>query len=163
MQLKKTFTLITHDGYFGDIHSEIFITKSPNNLNIDNFISEIKKNKIKHVVRLCGPTYKETRIISENISFYDWTISDGGIPSEKIISDWIELIKLNEPILVHCLAGLGRSPLLVVIGLINNKMSNFDAIELVRRKCYKSLNNKQIDWLVNYKPKKKSLFKRFFG
>lgn len=41
----------------------------------------------------------------------------------------------NTAVAVHCLAGLGRAPVLVVIALIEaGQMRNIEAIELVRSK-----------------------------
>ena len=72
-------------------------------------------------------------------------------------------MKLNETVLVHCLAGLGRAPLLVAVSLIEKKMDQLDAINLMRTKRPGSLNSNQINWLIEYKPKKTSFFKKFFG
>ena len=115
------------------------------------------------MVRLCGQTYNQDRLIQSNINFYDWDFADGSVPSNELIQKWNQLLKLNESILVHCSAGLGRAPLLVTISLIEKNMGQIDAINFVREKRPGALNSKQIDWLIKYKPKKKSLFKKLFG
>jgi len=155
--IDKSFTYIKYDGL------NLFITETPNDSTLDNFISKLKKYNIKHVVRLCGSTYNYNLITQSDIKFYDWEFSDGTIPSKEIIDNWNKLVKLNEHILVHCIAGLGRAPLLVTISLIEKKMDQLDAIHFVREKRQGSLNSKQIDWLVKYKPNKKSLFNKLFG
>lgn len=155
--IDKSFTYIKYDGL------NLFITETPNDSTLDSFISKLKKQNIKHVVRLCGPTYNHNLISQSDINFYDWEFSDGTVPSKDIIDKWNELVKLNEPILVHCIAGLGRAPLLVTISLIEKKMEQLDAIHFVREKRPGALNSKQINWLINYKPKKTSFFNKFFG
>ena len=42
-------------------------------------------------------------------------------------------------------------------------MDQCDAIEYIRKKRPGSLNSKQINWLVKYKPTKISFFKKIFG
>ncbi len=154
----KSFTYINHDGL------KIFITETPNDSNIGSFITQLNQNGIKHVVRLCGQTYDPQSIINSNINFYDWVYPDGSIPTQEIIINWNKIIQLNEPVLVHCIAGLGRAPLLAVVSLIEKKMDQIDAIDFIRNKRPGSLNSKQIEWLAAYKPKKKiSLLKKIFG
>jgi protein tyrosine phosphatase type 4A len=155
--IDKSFTYIKHDVI------NLYISETPNDSSIDRFIIKLKNNNIKHVVRLCGQTYNQDRLIQSNINFYDWDFADGSVPSNELIQKWNQLLKLNESILVHCSAGLGRAPLLVTISLIEKNMGQIDAINFVREKRPGALNSKQIDWLIKYKPKKKSLFKKLFG
>ena len=49
---------------------------------------------------------------------------------------------------VHCLAGLGRAPVLVVIALIEHGMKNLDAVELVRSKRRGMIWEKQTPMLL---------------
>lgn len=153
----KSFTYINYDGL------KVFITETPNDSTIGSFINQLNKHGIKHVVRLCGQTYDPTPILKSNILFYDWEYPDGSIPTPELVINWKQLVKLNEPILVHCLAGLGRAPLFAAIGLIEKKMEQYDAICFIREKRPGAFNSKQINWLIKYKPEKISLFKRIFG
>ena len=147
-----------------------YISQSPSNDNIRQFISSLKQHNIKHVVRLCKSTYDFRLIENEEIKFYDMEIPDGSVPTKHIIEQWnniVDNICDTEHILVHCVAGLGRSPLMVTISLINEKMDPFDAIKLIRKQRPGSINSKQLEFLVNYKPyqnkKKKQLnFFNFF-
>jgi protein tyrosine phosphatase type 4A len=117
------------------------------------------------VVRLCGNTYNPSPIINSDIKFYDLDYPDGSTPNKELLFVWNELIKLNEPILVHCFAGLGRSPVLVTISLIENNMKYSDAIEYIREKKHGALNSKQLEWLREYKrtPSKTKFLKKIFG
>ncbi len=57
---------------------------------------------------------------------------------------------------VHCVAGLGRAPVLVAIALIEAGMSAHDAIQLVRAKRRGALNSKQLRFLTKvYRPRRK--------
>jgi len=57
------------------------------------------------------------------------------------------------PIAVHCVAGLGRAPLLVAIALVEEGMDGpMDALQEVRRRRPGALNYKQIAYLERYKP-----------
>lgn len=52
-------------------------------------------------------------------------------------------------IAVHCVAGLGRAPVLVAIGLIEMGMKPLDTIEFIRSKRRGAFNKPQIAYLVN--------------
>jgi protein tyrosine phosphatase type 4A len=155
--IDKTFTHINYGGL------NIFIAETPNDSNISIFIKNLIKLNITHVVRLCGPAYNPSPILRAGIYFHDWEFEDGSYPTQELINKWNQLIKLNEPVLVHCVAGLGRAPVLATISIIEKKMDQTDAIALMRSKRPQSLNSKQIEWLLEYKPRKTSLIKKIFG
>ena len=143
-----------------------YISQSPSNDNIEQFISSLKLHNIKHVVRLCKSTYDFTLIENEEINFYDMEIPDGSVPSKQNIEKWnniVDNVCHGESILVHCVAGLGRSPLMVTISLINEKMDPYDAVKLIRKQRPGSINSKQLDFLVNYKPNQKKKRLSFFN
>jgi protein tyrosine phosphatase type 4A len=54
-------------------------------------------------------------------------------------------------IALHCVAGLGRAPLLVAIALIESGMSPLKAIEYVRKRRQGAFNSKQLQYLLKYK------------
>ena len=53
---------------------------------------------------------------------------------------------------VHCVAGLGRAPVLVCIALMHSGMSAHDAVHLVRKKRRGAINAKQLEFLERYEP-----------
>lgn len=57
---------------------------------------------------------------------------------------------------MHCVAGLGRAPVLVAIALIELGMAPLDAIEYIREKRRGAFNKPQIMFLDSYKRKPSS-------
>ena len=60
-------------------------------------------------------------------------------PSPQVISEWLELVRLQvraDPtscVAVHCVAGLGRAPVLVALALMELGLKYEDAVELIRQ------------------------------
>ncbi|KAF9121752.1 Protein tyrosine phosphatase type IVA 1 [Mortierella sp. GBA39] len=57
-------------------------------------------------------------------------------------------------IAVHCVAGLGRAPILVAIALIELGMANLDTVEFIRRRRRGCFNSNQITYIDGYKRNK---------
>eukprot|EP00160_Parvularia_atlantis_P019496 Unigene7677_Nuclearia_a/m.23572 Unigene7677_Nuclearia_a/g.23572 ORF Unigene7677_Nuclearia_a/g.23572 Unigene7677_Nuclearia_a/m.23572 type:complete len:103 (-) Unigene7677_Nuclearia_a:115-423(-) len=88
---------------------------------------------------------------------------DGEPPPDSIVEQWIKLYeerfyapaaaadKVKPTIGVHCVAGLGRAPVLVAIALIEKGMSPLDSVEFVRGKRRGAINNKQLRYLETYR------------
>ena len=56
---------------------------------------------------------------------------------------------------VHCVAGLGRAPVLVAVALIEAGLQPFEAINFIRKKRRGAINARQLKYLEGYRPKKK--------
>merc|ERR1712129_214020 len=71
----------------------------------------------------CEPTYSEEALIAAKMNVKDLPFPDGHPPSDDIITQWLEVVndencRRNRPVSVHCVAGLGRAPVLVAIAVI---------------------------------------------
>ncbi|CAB0037999.1 unnamed protein product [Trichogramma brassicae] len=144
---------------------KFLITDRPNDQTIHSFIQELKNHKVKEVVRVCEPTYETGELKSEGINVIDLLFEDGTYPPNEVIDDWFELIKTRfqkSPdgcIAVHCVAGLGRAPVLVALALIELGLKYEDAVALIREKRRGAINAKQLAYLEKYRPKSRLKFK----
>ncbi|KAF0036848.1 hypothetical protein F2P81_009722 [Scophthalmus maximus] len=128
------------------------ITHNPTNATLNKFIEELKKYGVTTVVRVCEATYDATLVVKEGIQVL-------------IVDDWLNLLKLKfreEPgccVAVHCVAGLGRAPVLVALALIECGMKYEDAVQFIRQKRRGAFNSKQLFYLEKYRPKMRLRFK----
>lgn len=138
---------------------KFLIMDRPTDATIPTFIEELKKKKVKEVVRVCEPTYKTDDLEKHDIKVLDWQFDDGSPPPAKVVNDWFDLLrtKFKENsdcyVAVHCVAGLGRAPVLVAIALIELGMEYEDAVDLIRQKRRGAINAKQLSFLQKYRPK----------
>jgi len=136
------------------------IFDAPNDDNLPVYIPELKKFNVRNLVRACDPTYSVELLRNADIAVHDLPFPDGGFPPHDIVDKWLSLLKSafkdleQETIGVHCVAGLGRAPVLVAIALIESGMNPLQAVEYIRERRRGSINMKQLQWLKNYKPKK---------
>nr|XP_026257314.1 protein tyrosine phosphatase type IVA 1-like isoform X3 [Urocitellus parryii] len=118
------------------------ITHNPTSATLNRFIEELKKYGV-----------------------LDWPFDDGSSPSNQIVDDWLSLVNIKfreEPgccIAVHCVAGLGRTPVLVALALIESGMKNEDAVQFIRQKRRGAFNSKQLLYLEKYRSKMRLRFK----
>ncbi|RVE76767.1 hypothetical protein OJAV_G00011580 [Oryzias javanicus] len=105
------------------------------------FIEELKKYGVTTVVRVCEATYDAALVVKEGIQVLDWPEEPGCC------------------IAVHCVAGLGRAPVLVALALIECGMKYEDAVQFIRQKRRGAFNSKQLFYLEKYRPKMRLRFK----
>lgn len=135
------------------------ITYRPTDATMDRFVEELKKHSVKDVVRVCDPTYNTSRLMQEGIAVTDLPFDDGTPPPDDVVTEWFNLLRerfTSDPnccVAVHCIAGLGRAPVLVALALIELGMKYEDAVELIREKRRGSINAKQLAYLERYHPK----------
>ncbi|KAG2233667.1 hypothetical protein INT48_008457 [Thamnidium elegans] len=106
----------------------------------------------------CQPTYNSQILLQNGINVIDLPFKDGGVPPPTIVHQWLQVVESKahkEPttIAVHCVAGLGRAPVLVAIALIELGMAPLDAIEYIRGKRRGAFNKPQISYLDGYQRK----------
>ncbi|MGH0175863.1 UNVERIFIED_CONTAM: hypothetical protein FKN15_071525 [Acipenser sinensis] len=133
------------------------ITHNPTNATLNKFTEELKKYGVTTLVRVCDSTYDTAPVEKEGIQVVgnfssnsmlmmvcgtmveDWPFDDGAPPPSQIVDDWLNLLKnkfREEPgccVAVHCVAGLGRAPVLVALALIECGMKYEDAVQFIRQ------------------------------
>ncbi|XP_077487290.1 protein-tyrosine phosphatase 4A family member PRL-1 [Amblyomma americanum] len=135
------------------------ITDRPTDATVPAFLEEFKKRNVKDVVRVCEATYQKDLLEKEGINVWDWQFDDGSPPPARVVEEWFQLLRTRfkeDPdccIAVHCVAGLGRAPVLVALALIELGMTYEDAVELIRQKRRGAINAKQLSYLEKYRPK----------
>ncbi|KAG8515467.1 Protein tyrosine phosphatase type IVA 3, partial [Galemys pyrenaicus] len=126
---------------------------------------DLKRYGATTVVRVCEVTYDKAPLEKDGITVVDWPFDDGAPPPGKVVEDWLGLLKAkfwDDPgscVAVHCVAGLGRAPVLVALALIESGMKYEDAIQFIRQKRRGAINSKQLTYLEKYRPKQRLRFK----
>jgi len=142
------------------------ISCTPSDGNIQRFIDLWKAEGVKNVVRVCeSTTYSTAPCQAEGITVHEMGYKDGTNPTNELITEWLQLVnnvfpkkgqapaEMGTAIAVHCVAGLGRAPVLVVIALIERGMPNKNAVEYVRKERRGALNKSQLEFVFSYKRK----------
>lgn len=134
---------------------KFLIFDAPNSDNLKDYIALFKERGVQHVVRTCEQTYNKDLVIEAGIKHTDLPYADGGQPPAEVIGQWREIVasvrKNKGTVGVHCVAGLGRAPVLVSIILIEAGMNSLDAVEYVRSRRRGAINSTQLKYLRTYK------------
>jgi len=120
---------------------------------------------VKHVVRVCPEeTYEAQDLTSRGIDCHVFPYADGAPPPKDVMEPWLALCEKNtrankddkqksngpSTIAIHCVAGLGRAPVLVAIALIEGGMDYLKAVEEIRKVRRGAINKPQVDFLKHY-------------
>jgi protein tyrosine phosphatase type 4A len=138
-----------------DTNRNFIISGKPNDLN--EYISIITKNSINLVINLTDDNTNliENKLKNVNIDYLHFPLVDGHGLSDDKIQNLLNFLNRYNSIAFHCVAGLGRAPLILGICLI--LLYNYKPIavmEKIREKQPKALNTIQINFLMNFKRKK---------
>lgn len=146
-------------------HYRFLIMDMPTDTNIQSYIDVLQKKHVTAVVRACDATYNSGPLTKAGIAVLDVPFPDGDPPPQHVIDTWMNFVEqqfkhANDDnkvcIAVHCVAGLGRAPVLVAIALVESGMEPYDAIAFIRKKRRGAINARQLKWLENYKPRRKT-------
>ncbi|KAJ3014715.1 UNVERIFIED_CONTAM: Protein tyrosine phosphatase prl-1 [Siphonaria sp. JEL0065] len=151
------------------------ICDAPTDANLSLYLHELQQRNVTDIFRVCEPTYRAATAAEAGIAVHEHAFADGTFPPAEIISAFLALCNLrfpgglNAPVVesssvaigIHCVAGLGRAPILVAIALIESGMAPIEAIEFIRARRRGAFNTVQLQYLVDvFKPsfsaKKKS-------
>ncbi|KAJ3112111.1 Protein tyrosine phosphatase type IVA 1 [Physocladia obscura] len=126
---------------------------APSDSTLPLYLAELKDRNVKCVVRIPQKTLEYRCMIGHSLMEL----------GEDVITNFLklcdEMFVGNElsAIGVHCIAGLGRAPVLVAIALIESGMVPLEAVEYVRRQRRGAFNSVQLSYLAeSYKLSKKS-------
>lgn len=138
------------------------IMDAPTDDNLRTYIKELSQKAVRCVVRTCEPTYSEEPLVAAKMNVKDLPFPDGQAPSDDVIQQWLEVVsdencRRHRPVAVHCVAGLGRAPVLVAIALIElSGIEPLKAITLIRNIRRGAINQKQYQYLKGYVRKNKN-------
>lgn len=140
------------------INYQFLIMDAPTDANIAHYVKAMKAKNVSTVCRACEPSYSTSKLTSSNISIEEMPFSDGSPPSDEIITRWLGIVKRDadnaNTVAVHCVAGLGRAPVLVAIALMElASVDCLDAIDRIRRVRRGAINQRQLKYLRDYQPR----------
>ncbi len=141
---------------------KFLIMDAPRQSNLHLYIKEMRKHSVSDLVRVCEPTYSGAELQQAGIALHDMEYPDGHSPPPPVIDQWLKLVDATffseqsndekKCISVHCVAGLGRAPVMVAIAMI--EFGNYDPVEavsIIRRHRRGAINEKQLLYLEGYK------------
>jgi len=139
------------------------IFDAPTDANLDAYLREFKRNNVTHFVRACDPSYSTEKIVADGIQVFEMPFTDGAFPPDSVIGSWLSVCMdafgsgkyKDNAVGVHCIAGLGRAPVLVAIALVELGMKYDEAVDFIRQKRKGAINSKQLKTLKTYKPRRK--------
>ncbi|KAI7898534.1 protein-tyrosine phosphatase-like protein [Cokeromyces recurvatus] len=138
------------------------IVDAPSSNNLPLYLQEFERWNVTDVVRCCEATYSKELLHEKHIQVHDFVFADGEAPPSHIVDAWLQLIETRfkdqdeerkPSIAIHCVAGLGRAPVLVAIALIEDGMQPLDAVSYIRERRRGAINKKQLKYIENYKPR----------
>uniref|UniRef100_A0A7S0UHY2 protein-tyrosine-phosphatase n=1 Tax=Pseudo-nitzschia delicatissima TaxID=44447 RepID=A0A7S0UHY2_9STRA len=143
------------------------IMDAPRQGNLHLYIKEMRKHSVTDLVRVCEPTYQTGELQNAGIAAHNMEYPDGHSPPRDAIDEWLKIVdkaiygasemEARPCVAVHCVAGLGRAPVMVAIALIEfDSMDPVDAVTLIRRHRRGAINEKQLLYLEGYKKSYKS-------
>lgn len=136
-------------------HLRFLIIDAPTDANVEAYIREMKAHNVCDLVRCCECRYSPDRIIKSGVSVHDMPWPDGDPPPAAVMAGWLKLCDATfargnpgkKSVAVHCVAGLGRAPILVAIALVEAGLEPLDAVAAIRAKRRGAINAKQLSWL----------------
>ena len=136
---------------------DYILSSCPNEINIKEYSTLLKKNNVKYLVNFCDNQYSLKDF--DNIEYRNLLIEDGSIPDELKLNEWKQIctdcIKEKKNIALHCVSGMGRAPSMLCVALIEyENYNNLDSVEILRKKRKGCINARQLKYIMNYRKNK---------
>lgn len=166
----------------------ILVSSTPSSLNLHEYAQTLRQYNVKHVVRVCQPTYDADALRDLDFKVHEWPFPDGEAPPHHVVTQWLSLmdnvfqldvharavaaapsllasfdaasdsdLSLSPPALqsvetvaIHCVAGLGRAPILVALALVELGLEPFEAVGWIRALRRGAINAAQVAFLQTY-------------
>lgn len=154
-----TFSSVT----YGD--QSFLIMEQPKESTLPTYLRTFADKNVEHVVRVCDEkTYDTDTIEAQHaLKCHAFPYPDGLNPGDDVIEPWLALCAANgeenkkraknkealSTIAVHCVAGLGRAPVLVAIALIEEGCDPIEAVEKIRKARTHAINKPQMKFLTD--------------
>ncbi|KAI8343035.1 protein-tyrosine phosphatase-like protein [Chlamydoabsidia padenii] len=163
--LGRAVSVIQHD----KIPIRFLILDCPTENTLPLYLDIFLQHKVTTVVRCCQATYQPDLLLDYGIDLLDLPFRDGGVPNDAIVAEWLDLIDRYTyysatdipTIAVHCVAGLGRAPVLVALAFLEMGINPLDAIAFIRQRRRGAFNKLQINYLDQYR--RNSKYRRLMG
>ena len=134
----------------------------------DSYIKHLHSLNVKHVVRVSSEDCCVKYLVDEGFVVHNMQFEWGGIPSPEIIDTWLNLVNTvfpkdeknsasGETIAIHYDGGLGRAPVLIALALAQLGNDVWDAVAFIRAKGRGAISQKQMVFLMSYKPNPESM------
>ena len=155
----------TKEGPFTEAATLHFvIMDAPAPSTMPTYIQQLQRHKVKHLVRVCDKTYRTDVLDMANINHMACPFDDGTNPPQSVVDQWLQLIDSEieqrgtdgrvATIAIHCLAGLGRAPILVALALVEYaEYQPLDAVGYIRERRTGAINDVQLKYIIKYVPR----------
>jgi len=149
--------LVNRPTFLENKNSRFLIMDAPTDANLPVYMEVMSKKNVRIVVRACEGTYSTAPLVKAGIKVVELSFPDGDPPPDDVVTKWLELVReeFSKPeqttIAVHCVAGLGRAPVLVAIALIEMGMDPMEAIAYIRKRRRGAINARQLKYIESYK------------
>lgn len=157
----RTPTLANPPSYLEQDKLKFLIMDAPTDNNLTQYLQVMKKHDVRVVVRACEPSYNAKVLNDANISVEEMFFADGAPPAADIVKKWLDIVESESAagrcVAVHCVAGLGRAPVLVGIALVEKlSMEYSEAVTKIRKARRGAINQRQLKYLKTYVPTSQS-------
>jgi len=140
---------------------KFLIMDAPTDANLPKYLEMLKRRQVTHVVRACEPTYGIEPLRKAGIKVSEMSFKDGDPPPDDVVDRWLSIVEAEfkgnrgNAIAVHCVAGLGRAPVLVAVAMVEAGMEAYQAINHIRKRRRGAINAKQLQYLESYKRRRR--------